>query len=250
MTSGAHGGGPVGPPLRVPDPDAWAPLDAAVRAYLEGRADARVSVVTDVAGAEDFPVALLFREPAAFDAVDRTALEACRGRVLDIGAGVGALAGPLAEAGRSVTALEVLPAAVQALRARGVTDVRRGGVEVLAPQEGFDTALALMNGTGLVGSLDELAAWLDRVARALRPGGALLLDSTDPRGWGDPDDGRYPGEVHMRLSFDGVEGAPFPYLYADPDAVLDAARRAGLSGSIVLDAGEGRFLARLERPAL
>ncbi|MEQ9401796.1 MAG: hypothetical protein RJQ04_21700 [Longimicrobiales bacterium] len=227
---------------------AWLPLDAALRAFRQGRVDAELRVVTDVGGTDTFPVSVLFREGGDLDPIDLAAADAARGSVLDVGAGAGALAVLLAGRGHDVTALEPLDAACAELRARGLADVRRGGLERTAPGERFDTVLSLMNGTGLAGTVEGLGPFLSGLAERTTPDGQILIDSTDPRDWVDPDDGRYPGEVHMQLSFDGTTGPPLPYLYVDAELLLDAAASVGLEGRVLLDAGEGRYLARL-RPS-
>jgi len=212
------------------------------------------------------------------DAVDRTALAAARGRVLDVGAGAGAHALPLLARGLSVTALDLLPAAVRVLRARGVHDAHLASVWSYEAPAPYDTILALMNGTGLAGTVGRLPALLDRFATLLAPGGQLLLDSTDlahededdgPDGgegqgdgpeaqWGEgppPSEGEHPPEwgedapgweVHFQVEFDGVRAPPFAHLFL---AESDLARLAGAAGwSVeVLARAEGRYLTRLLR---
>ena len=112
------------------------------------------------------------------------ALALCRGRVLDVGAGVGALALPLQAAGHEVTALELLPGAVRVMRARGVRDARTGDLWTFEPDRGYDTVLALMNGAAAAGTVAGLIPLLAALAHSLAPHGQLLLDSTDLRGRG------------------------------------------------------------------
>lgn len=238
----SQGGAAPGPPSA-----SWAPLDEALAAYRAGDTDAVVEMRTDTGGTEDVPVSLFFRAPAEMGAVERAALGRARGRILDLGAGAGAHARPLAAEGRAVTAAEVLPQARAALREGGVADVREGGLEALDPGERFDTVLVLMNGVGLAGSLEGLPGFLGRLADVLAPGGRILADSTDPRGWDDPGDGRYPGEVHMQLGFGGRWGEPFPFLFVDPQRLRDAAGSRGLRVTVVAREEDGRYLARVTR---
>jgi SAM-dependent methyltransferase len=225
----------------------WQPLDAALAAYRAGRPDAVVSVRTDVGGDDDMPVSHFLRRPADMGAVERAALEGARGRVLDLGAGAGAFALPLAARGLAVTALEILPAGRALLAAGGIADVRDGGLEVVAPDERFDTVLAMMNGIGLCGTVSALPVCLVALADVLAPGGQVLADSTDPRSWGALADGRYAGEVHMQLVFDGKAGPPFPFLFVDDELLEEAARLAGLACDVVVRERDGRYLARLTK---
>jgi SAM-dependent methyltransferase len=202
-------------------------------------------MTTDVGGEEEVSVDLFFREVADMPSVERKAVELARGRVLDLGAGAGAHSVPLSQAGLATTAVEVLPTAREILMERGIPDVRVGGLESLDAGERFDTVLVLMNGLGLAGSLDGLGQFLAELAEQVESGGQILADSTDPRSWGESGDGRYPGEVHMQLAFDGDEGPPFPFLFVDPDTLRDVAGSAGLDTEVVAVDEHGRYLARL-----
>lgn len=225
----------------------WSALDDALRAYRAGDVQASVAMRTDVGGAEEVPAALFFRSPEGMGEVEGRALSLARGRVLDLGAGPGAHAVPLARRGLEVTALEILPEAVRALREGGVGDVREGGLEALGPGESFDTALALMNGLGLAGTVAALPDFLERLAAHLAPGGQILADSTDPRPWESEEDGRYPGEVHMQLGFAGAWDDPFPFLFVDADTLRESAASRGLAVEVAAEEGGGRYLARITR---
>lgn len=227
------------------DPSPWDPMDEAVAAYLGGDRDAVLVMRTDVGGEEDVPVALFFRTSADMPGVERIALAEARGRVLDLGAGPGAFAIPLSRRGIEVTALEVLAHARAFMVEEGVGDVRAGGLDALADGETFDTVLVLMNGLGLAETLGGLAPFLSSLRSVLAPSGQVLMDSTDPRAWADPDDGRYPGEVHMQLEFRGRAGDPFPFLFADRAVLAEAAASAGLDVEVLAEEEDGRYLARL-----
>ena len=226
----------------------WGIMGAALAAYRGGDRDAVLQMRTDVGGVEDVPVALFFRSPKEMGGVERWALDHASGRTLDLGAGPGAIAIPLAAKGVAVTAVEVVPEARDALRDGGISDVRAGGLETLAEDERFDTVLVLMNGTGLAGTLERLPSFLEELARLLASGGQLLVDSTDPRDWDDQDDGRYPGDVHMQLGFRGAWGEPFPFVFVDPDTLAEAAASVGLRADFVAAEEDGRYLARLTFP--
>jgi SAM-dependent methyltransferase len=226
---------------------AWGPLDAALAVYEGGREDATLTVRTDVGDPEEMTVAHFHRAPTDMSPVERAALGAARGRVLDLGAGAGAFARPLVEKGLEVTALEILPTARRILESRGLTDVRDGGLEALDAEERFDTVLVMMNGVGLCGTVSALPTFLASLANVLGSGGQILADSTDPRDWDSPDDGRYPGEVHMQLVFDDEAGPPFPFLFVDEDLLGEAASLSGLRCAIVSRDPDGRYLARISR---
>lgn len=234
------------------------PLERAFAAYLRGEdPDAAVGVHSDSGVGRPLPISLLFRDPMqqAF-AWDMDVLGLARGRVLDVGAGAGALSLALQRQGLEVTALDVLPSAVAAMRSRGVNDVRLVGIDGLVDEGGFDTVLLVMNGSMLAGTLSGLEPLLGRLASLLRQDGQILLDSTDLRADGaDPElrpDGRYVGEVQYQLTYRGLQGPPVPQLFVDPDTLATVAAGVGLMCEVVAKAPAGGYLSRLrvraERP--
>ncbi len=235
-------------------PEAWAPLAKALVAYMGGDEGAVLTVHADEGEPDPMPVSLFFRSLEELREVDREALALVRGRVLDVGAGVGSLSLILQEGGVAVTAVEVIPEAVEIMAARGVEDPREGRVEDLPPSRDYDTALTLMNGAALAGTLPRLPTLLQVLEGLLAPGGQILLDSTDtleavgsPPGditWGE---GEYPGELQYQMEFRGERGAPFPQLFIDPATLQRVASNVGWRSELAWQGRAGEFLARLTR---
>jgi len=224
----------------------WAPHGAALRDFLAGDLDAEVIVRAEDGEEERTPARVFFREPGEFSALDEAALDLCRGRVLDVGAGAGCHSLVLQARGLSVTALDVSPAAVEVMRRRGVRDVRCGDVFAFAGER-FDTLLILMNGIGLVGTLDGLDRFLRDVPRLVADGGQVLLDSFDP---GPPDAERphaYAGEMRFQLEYRGVRGAYYDFVFLDFETLGRRADRAGWCCESIWQEDEGHYLARLTR---
>ena len=238
----------------------WAPLTAALRAYQQGDEEAAVTVRDSLGNREPLPAAYFFRTMEERDddpllELERAALQACRGHVLDIGAGAGAHALALQERGVEVTALESDPGLVELLRERGVRKVLEGTPESLAGGERYDTLLLLMNGWGLAGTLSELPGFLDELAAILAPGGQVLADSTDLRPLLDPDgdedwesaEEEYPGDIGYRMEFQGMKGEPYTFLFVDPGALERVAGEGGWRLEIVARNREEGYLSRLTR---
>lgn len=239
----------------------WAPLVSALRAYaLEGDRDAVLVVRDDLGNEDTLPAAYLFRgmdgreeDPLAL--LEREALAACRGRVLDVGAGGGSHALALQARGFGVTALEPHEGLMDVLRERGVVDPRTASpTELAAAGERYDTILLLMNGLGLAGTLDGLPGFLEELAGVLAPGGQVLADSTDLRerveetgsGFRLPD-GRYLGDVQYQLEFRGARGDPFPFLFVDPDTLAGVADDLGWRLEVLATNEDAGYLCRLTR---
>ena len=236
------------------DLNTWKPHAAAMEAYHRGRHDA-VLVVYDDFERDEVPISYFFRGPDQFTPLERLALDLCRGRVLDVGAGSGCHSLVLQERGFEVTAIEILPPLVRILQERGVRDARSATwMDVEA--EPFDTVFMMMNGLGLTETLPGLRRFFSEARRLVRPGGQVLADSTDVRVRLDTEagrtgaleraDGRYVGELHFQVEYDGRKGDPFPQLYVDAATLRRYAREEGWDCDIVRDPDEcGNYLARL-----
>jgi hypothetical protein len=70
----------------------------------------------------------------------------------------------------------------------------------------------------------------------LNPGGKILADSTDllylftdenGETWVDIASDTYYGEMEYRLSYKGIKGKPFPWLFVDPHTFADYAKLCG-----------------------
>jgi SAM-dependent methyltransferase len=225
-----------------------------MQAFHRGQHDALI-VVYDDFERDEVPVSYFFRSPEEFPPDEQMALDRCRGRVLDVGAGSGRHSLVLQERGFSVTAIEILPALVNILRDRGVRDARLTTWMDLEA-EPFDTVLLMMNGLGLAETLPGLRRFLRKLRRLVRPDGQVLADSTDVRVRMDPlaarmggsrrVDGRYVGELHFQLEFEGLKGAPFPQLYVDAETLDRYARREGWGCEVIRAPDDhGHYLARL-----
>ncbi len=236
------------------DLDPWKPHASAMEAYHRGKHDA-VLVVYDDFERDEVPVSYFFRGSDQFPPLEHLALELCRGRVLDVGAGSGCHSLVLQDRGFEVTAIEILPALVRILRERGVRDVRTATwMDIEA--EPFDTVLMMMNGLGLTETLPGLRRFFSEARRLVRPGGQVLADSTDVRmrldveagrtGALERPDGRYVGELHFQVEYEGRKGEPFPQLYVDAATLCRYAWEEDWDCEIVLDPDKyGNYLARL-----
>ena len=94
-------------------------------------------------------------------------------RVLDVGAGTGALTGELVTRGAEVAAVDPSPAFAATLRSRfpGI-DAREGAAEDLPwPDESFDAALAQL----VVAFMADAPAGIAEMRRVVRPGGAVAV---------------------------------------------------------------------------
>lgn len=239
------------------DPTAFHPHGLAMLAYHNGDHDAVIVVDDDYGHHDEFPVEYFFRGGDRFEEYEQMAMDCCRGRVLDVGAGTGCHTLYLEELGFDVVALDIVPELVQVLRERGAKDARCVQISDFSG-EGFDTILLLMNGIGLAETLEGVGPLLEHLATLLNAGGQVLADSTDVRVAYDADvslddemlrlDGRYMGEITFQMQYDGEKGPPFPQLYIDPLTLDSYARDVGWQMEILQQSPQGGYLARLTPP--
>jgi SAM-dependent methyltransferase len=239
------------------DVDAMRPFGKALRACLEGDDMAELLVRRDDGSESALPIKHFFRSEAEFCEIERIAVERCRGRVLDVGAGAGAVTRVLEERGLAVTALDICPEALEVARRRGVREAVRA--DVLAYEGGpFDTVLMLGHGIGMVETLAGLDRFLVHAPSLLGEGGQILVDSLDARVTDDPADlryhefsrrlGRYVGEVRMQFRFRDDTGPFCGWLHADAETLAAHARATGWRMAVLVEGRRGEYLAELTRP--
>lgn len=242
------------PPVTYNDPRG--PHGRALRDFFAGDRNASIVVHSSLGEHEELPVAVFFRAPEDFFPFERAALPLCRGRVLDIGAGTGVHTLYLQEQGFEVCAIDVIPEAVEIMRAAGVRDARLADVWAFE-DEPFDTILMMMNGIGILGTLEGLDRFLRQVGRLLKPDGQIVLDSGPAHVVGEPDDAAvevgisgdaaYHGEAWITLEYRGQRGPPFRELYADSETLIRHAAAAGFQCDLVFRDELGGYVARLWR---
>ncbi|SDP97298.1 Methyltransferase domain-containing protein [Actinopolyspora xinjiangensis] len=125
-----------------------------------------------------------FHGPERWFRADVLACELVRGRVLDLGCGVGRHASELMAAGHDLVGLDVSPAAVAIARGRGV-DARLGDLFDL-PENlgGFDTFLLLGINLALLCSSADCGAVLSHLAVMAKSGARILGSDVSALGAG------------------------------------------------------------------
>ena len=232
----------------------WKPHGIALLDYFHGDTSAQVVVHEDDGETEVVPIHVFFRGPSEFSALEEAALDLCRGRVLDAGAGAGCHALALQERDFPVCAIDIAPEAVEVMQKRGVKDARCADLFHFR-EEPFDTLLMMMNGIGVVGDLAGLDRFLGDARRLLKADGQILLDSYDPDWTEDLAElaalkarvptAHYIGEMRFQLEYKGEKGPPLAWLFVDSKVLAEHAGKAGWSCEVIWQEEEGHYLARL-----
>lgn len=228
------------------------PVGAAIQDFMAGNLEASIVVESNLTEDDEIRVAYLFRTPDGMPELELLALEACRGRVLDVGAGAGCHSLVLQERGADVTALDLSAGAVQAMQAQGVRQVVQQDIFKLSGER-YDTLLLLMNGIGIAGDLEGLERFLEHAKTLLNPGGQILLESSDILYMFEEEDGSvlldlnagYYGEVMYNMRYKEHQTGEFRWLFIDPAILEDYATDHGYTFGQVYEGEFGNYLARL-----
>jgi len=187
--------------------------------------------------------------------LDGLALERCRGRVLDVGAGAGRHALALEARGLEVVAIDVSPLAVSLCRMRGVRGARVCDVMRLDSADvlgRFDTLFFGMQTIGVAGGVETLGRLLERLKGLLAPGAEIVVDSSELReAWEGDESDATPnrGEIVLSTRYRGWRGEPFPWLYLSEADLRGVAERAGFEMETLGRVDSGEFLAALRLAA-
>lgn len=224
----------------------------AFKDYMEGQTRESILVDINISETEVLPVSYFFRDYSQMPEWEKLTLEACRGSVLDVGAGAGSHTLYLKEKGLDVTAIDVSPGAVECMRQRGIEKAQVKDFFSFRDQK-YDTILFLMNGTGMAQTLDKLKDLLLHAAGLLAPGGSIYLESTDLLYMYEEEDGSvmidltgdYYGEIIYQLQYKSHRGEPFKWLFVDYESLSNVASRAALDCEIFYRGENDNFIARL-----
>jgi len=201
---------------------------------------------------EEMPVDIYFRDEHEMPELELKALELCKGKVLDVGAGVGSHALILQKRGFDITGMDISAAAVTIMQQRGLKKAIEGNIlnYKVADTEKYDTLLFMMNGIGLTGTIPGLKAFLKQAKSLINKDGQLVFDSSDlsylyleiPF----PENG-YFGEINFRYEYKSVKGNWFKWIYVDQKTLTELAKATGWNTEIIFEDDSDQYLARLTR---
>ena len=229
-------------------------MGRAIADYWKNKKADRLRVFSPMFEEDEIPLTTLFRTYENMPEIERKALDMATGRTLDVGAASGCHSLVLQKKGIDVTAIDISPLAVETMKNRGVQKVIEQDFFTLAGQQ-YDTILMLMNGIGIVGTLERLPKFFRQLDKILAPGGQVLCDSTDisyvfedENGMIDiPDEMDYYGEQSFRMQYKDTIGEPFDWLYIDADTLKEKARRYGYTAEVMAEGEHYDYLARITK---
>lgn len=221
--------------------------------YLAGQRNAKIKVVSNIVEDDYIPVSYLFRGFDQMPAIEQEALKLCKGKTLDVGAGVGSHSLWLQAQQVDVTALDVSEGLCRIMRERGIKNVVHDDFYRYTHSGQFDTLLMLMNGVGIAGNLEGLSNLLVKSKELLAPNGQLLVDSCDiaylfdtPQTEHIPETlEHYYGEIRYQMCYKQHRGKRFGWLFVDPKMLALQANSHGWKCEVLKEGANGEFLARI-----
>lgn len=229
------------------------PMGAAIADYFQHHKADRLRVFSSQFDEDQIPVKQLFRQFQTMPLLERTALQLATGKILDAGAGSGCHALALQEMDKEVCAIDISPLSIEVMQQRGVQDVRLINLFDGTFVDTFDTILMLMNGSGIIGKLSNLPDFFQRMKRLLRPGGCILMDSSDLRYLFEEEDGSividlagdYYGEVDFQMQYKDIKGEVFDWLYIDFQTLSLYASEYGFKAELIKEGKHYDYLAKI-----
>lgn len=229
------------------------PMGRAIADYHKTGRALKLRLFSPMFYEDEFPVPTLFREFDNMPVLEQQAIEMATGRTLDVGAGAGCHSLELQRRGVNVTAIDISPASVETMRARGIAHALQQ--DFYDVEEQYDTILMLMNGIGIVGTLDNMPTFFAQLDNILAPGGKVLFDSSDICYVFEGEDGiielpdtpGYYGEIAYTMQYGSVKGDEFKWLYIDADTMAEVAAQHGYHFAIVKNGEHYDYLGSLTR---
>lgn len=238
--------------LLSPDKD---PMGAAIADYFNHHKAEKLRVFSSQFDEDEIPVGQLFRSYQEMPELEKIALQMAKGEILDVGAGSGCHALALQEMGKEICAIDISPRSVEVMEKRGIKNVRQMNLFDNHFLETFDTILMLMNGSGIIGKLENMSAFFQKMKQLLRPGGCILMDSSDLRYLFEDEDGSflldlagdYYGEIDFRMQYKDIKGDSFDWLYIDFQTLSLYAAENGFEAEMVKEGEHYDYLACLRQ---
>ena len=237
--------------LLTPNKD---PMGYAIADYFSKGKAGRLRVFSSQFEEDEIPVDQLFRIFDEMPVLEQKALELAQGKILDCGAGSGCHALALQDMGKDVEAIDISPRSVEVMQKRGIQHAYCVNLFDDNFLHRYDTILMLMNGSGIIGKLENMGAFFSKMKQLLNPGGCIYMDSSDLRYLFEDEDGSflvdlaggYYGEIDFQMQYKQVKGEPFDWLYVDFQTLSYYAQENGFKAELVQEGEHYDYLACLK----
>ena len=190
---------------------------------------------------------------------EKAAMRHVRGRVLDIGCGMGRHALYLQKKGVSVTGLDFSPLNIKLCRMRGLKRTLCMPVEAISrlKSASFDTLLMLGNNFGLFGNRKKTKRLLRAMSRITSDDALIIAETLDPYRTSDPDHlayhrrnlrrGRMAGQVRIRVRHGRLAEPWFEYLFVSKKELAGILEGTGWRLQKTIESGGPQYIALIKK---
>ncbi len=230
------------------------PMGQAIADYFNHGKAAKLRVFSSQFDEDEIPVDQLFRSYDEMPPLEQKALQLAKGKILDCGAGSGCHAIALQAIGKEVQAIDISPLSVEVMQKRGIKQAFQINLFDEHYLEKFDTILMLMNGSGIIGKLENMPAFFAKMKQLLNPDGCIYMDSSDLRYLFEDEDGSllidlagdYYGEIDFQMQYKQTKGDDFDWLYIDFQTLSHYASENGFTAELIAEGEHYDYLACLK----
>ncbi len=232
------------------------PMGSAIMHYWKTKnPHLELMVETDITEPDPYPVSYFFRDWEVMPAIEQEALRLAKGHILDVGAGSGTHALVLQNMGKKVLPIDISELSVEVMHQRDLPQALCQDFYTMPEDRKFDTILLMMNGIGIVETMDNFPRFFAKADKLLTKEGQILADSSDIIYMFQESDGgafinlngRYYGEVEFKTRFQNVESEPYPWLFVDFYNLQAAAEKSGFQAEYIKQGPHYDYLARITR---
>ncbi|MDX2361829.1 MAG: class I SAM-dependent methyltransferase [Crocinitomicaceae bacterium] len=215
------------------------PMGQAILDFSKTKKNKDIIVSSELCDDDVIPSAYLHRSYSEMPILEKTALNNCIGRILDVGAGAGVHASYLQEKGHTVHCIDISPLSIHYLIDNQFSAEQIDFFQL--PDEKYDTVLMLMNGIGIAGTLSNLERTLLKARTLLKLGGKIICDSSDIKYLYEDDEGgtwidlnaEYYGNFKYKMSYEGHTSDWFDWLYVDYESMKTTAEKVGFEVNLL-----------------
>jgi len=224
----------------------------AITAYFETKKEQIITVNNVDFDDDEIPVSYLFRDFNQMPKIEQKALLLAKGKILDVGCGAGSHSLYLQnQKKQDIIAIDTSAGAIKTCLLRGVNKALN---EDFYQHKGtYDTILLLMNGSGIIGKLNNFDTFFKKIKQLLNPKGQVLIDSSDliflfenenGEYWVDAAKGYY-GELKYKINYNQKSSEIFDWLYVDFNTLKRACQVNDFNCELILEGTHYDFLAKI-----
>ncbi|KPV63337.1 MAG: tellurite resistance protein TehB [Candidatus Bathyarchaeota archaeon BA1] len=187
-------------------------------------------------------------------------MEFVKGRVLDVGCGVGRHSLYLQKKGFDVLGIDNSPLAIKVCKLRGLNKAEVVSIEdVNFKPNSFDTIIMMGNNFGLFGSFKKARMLLKRFHKMTSENALIIAETRDPYKTDNPAHleyhefnkkrGRMSGQLRIRVRFEKYATKWFDYLIVSKEEMEEILKGTGWKVKEFIDSKESQYIAIIEKVA-